>query len=112
MYYEQEILESYILQQQEKVKAYIEKNIDEIEVDSIEIMAVMESYIPATTDVLLVVSYKKDTSGPIIIPQIKIGEKSDSIKLDTENLEKEIKNLLSDFYNWDKVNIHIIVQDI
>ncbi|OOB78813.1 MAG: hypothetical protein ATN33_06630 [Epulopiscium sp. Nele67-Bin001] len=110
--YEQEVLESYILQEEEKVKAYIEKNITDIQVEVLEIIAAMESYIPAVTDVLLTVSYKEEPGSPIVIPQIKIGEKSESIKLDTENLEKEIKNLLSDFYNWDKVNIHIIVQDI
>ncbi len=110
--YEQEILESYILQEQEKVKAYVEKNINEIEVVEVEIAAQVQSYIPEVTSVVLTVRYKQDNSGPIIIPQIKIGEKSDSIMLDIENLEKEIKTLLSDFYNWDKVNIYIIVQDI
>ncbi|OOO00176.1 MAG: hypothetical protein ATN35_08655 [Epulopiscium sp. Nele67-Bin004] len=106
--YEQELIEAFTEQETTKIINAIEGSLD-VNVDDVTVVAYIEGYVPTTYEIWLELSYKEET-GKIFIPQIKIGEKSDSIKLDLENLEKEVKNCLSHFYNWDKV--HIIIQDV
>ncbi len=109
--YEQELLESFTTQEKSKIIKQVEGALD-VTVEMIEVFATLEGYVPTTNEIILAVSYNQEEGGLIIIPKIKIGEKDESIKLEEENLEKEIKNLLSDFYNWDNVNIYILVQDM
>ena len=42
---------------------------------------------------------------------VGFGDKTESLLLDQDILEKEIKNCINDFYNLDNTNIYIIVQD-
>jgi stage III sporulation protein AF len=66
---------------------------------------------PQITAVYLWVSEDLEASSSTIhIPMIRIGDKSIDETLDVENLEKEIKTCLNDFYNVDKDNIYITVQ--
>lgn len=52
----------------------------------------------------------KNRSGKIHIGTIRIGDKSNTLDGDEENLKNKIKTCLSDFYNVQVCNIHITVQ--
>lgn len=74
-----------------------------------------ENWVPE--NISLVVAYGKreeptlKIGGKAIrVPQIKIGEKDESIRLEQKNLENQIKSCLKDFYNVDNFNIYITVQ--
>ncbi|ONI37680.1 hypothetical protein AN639_00800 [Candidatus Epulonipiscium fishelsonii] len=107
--YEMELLEIYSTQEKDKISGAIKKL--DMEVVSLDVDTSLEGYTPDIIGINLVVRQKKEDVGKIIIPRIKIGNKDD-INKTSAKIENDIKNLLSDFYNWDKVNIHIIVQDI
>lgn len=112
--YERELQDSFELREKALIKERIEKELD----ISVEVMvsSIMENYTPQLTDIELTVSPKKEEENAgdhlIMVPKIVIGNKSDSIRLYQKNIEKEIKKLLSDFYNLGQVNIYILVQDV
>ncbi|ONI46111.1 hypothetical protein AN641_02270 [Candidatus Epulonipiscioides gigas] len=112
--YERELQDSFELREKALIKERIEKELD----ISVEVMvsSIMENYTPQLTDIELTVSPKKEEKNAgdhlIMVPKIVIGNKSDSIRLYQKNIEKEIKKLLSDFYNLGQVNIYILVQDV
>ena len=54
----------------------------------------------------------KNKEGKIEVGTIHIGDKSDTLDGDEENLKNKIKTCLSDFYNVQVRNIHITVQKI
>ncbi|WP_010166288.1 stage III sporulation protein AF [Candidatus Epulonipiscium viviparus] len=109
--YEQELKENYELREIEIIEQAVEKELDmnaEVVVSSI-----VRNYIPQLTDIEITVSKNESTDdGLIKVPKIVIGKKSDSVRLYKENIEKEIKNLLSNFYNLGQVNINIEVQNV
>lgn len=107
--YEEELLGAYKEQEVNKIALKLKKQLNLEVVDS-DIVFDTTGYTPTIQEITLnVVKEKKKEK--ISIPQIKIGEKDKSLSLDQDNLKKEIKNCLGDFYNWDNVNINIIVQD-
>lgn len=107
--YERELLETYKTQEIDKITLKLKTKLD-LEVKEADIVFDTEGYTPAIQTINLTVAQAKENA-PISIPKIKIGEKSESTLLDQDNLKKEIKNCLGDFYNWDNVNINISVQD-
>ncbi len=111
--YELEVIDAFIEHEKQKITSALEKDFD-IKVVDVEVGVELDVYMPATTDISLTVRKlaEGEESGiaKIVIPKIKIGEKDENIILDDDDLKKEIKSCLSDFYNWDKVNIYIIVQ--
>ncbi|ONI45202.1 hypothetical protein AN640_04890 [Candidatus Epulonipiscium fishelsonii] len=107
--YEVELLEIYSIQEKNKITGVVNKL--NMEIVSLEVETSLEGYTPDVTGINLVVRKNQEDNDKIFIPKIKIGNKND-INKSTSKIENDIKNLLSDFYNWDKVNIHIIVQDI
>lgn len=104
-------------QSEREIKQVIEKKMDltvlEVGVDFSEHE---DTWVPE--EISLVVAHgnnggkgNKSIRGNIVIPTIKIGEKDESIVLDQNNLENEIKSCLKDFYNVDNFNIYITVQE-
>ena len=91
----------------ESARRIIEKNVD-VEVVTIEVQTYSEAGMYEVSRVELEVAYHypvQETFG------IGIGAKDESIVLSTEVLEKQIKNCLNNFYNWDNSNIYITVQE-
>ncbi|OOB77659.1 MAG: hypothetical protein BEN19_01545 [Epulopiscium sp. Nuni2H_MBin003] len=108
--YEKQLQESFIQIEAQKITQNIEKEL-ELVVENVTVSAQMQDYTPHVTDIDLTLSHKKEDTA-IMIPTIKIGEKDESIGISEQNLQKEVKNVLSDFYNLDNVNIYIVVQDV
>lgn len=100
------MLAIYKAQMEKQVKVTIEKHVD-VEVCDIELEAEGNTVPYEMTSVSLEVAYKEAGNGF----GIGLGEKSESIVLDQDVLEKQIKNCLKDFYNWDNTNIYITVQE-
>lgn len=107
--YEGEMLELYKGQELEKISNQLEKQLN-LKVIAGEMSFDTTGYTPEITDIYLEVAKAEEKAHTIAIPKIKIGEKDESLALEQDNLKKEIKNCLEDFYNWDNVNININVQ--
>ncbi|MGL4799184.1 MAG: stage III sporulation protein AF, partial [Cellulosilyticaceae bacterium] len=99
------MLAIYGAQLEEQTRNWVEKNV-EVDVVGIEVIPVMEESGFGVESVALEVAYK-DSDGI----GFGIGSKSESIVLDQDVLEKQIKNCLNTFYNWDNTNIYITVQE-
>lgn len=107
--YEEELLGVYEEQEINKIAFKLKKQLN-LEVVESDMRFDTTGYTPIIQEIDLVVAEEKKEQ-KISIPKIKIGEKDESLSQDPDNLKKEIKNCLGDFYNWDNVNINIIVQD-
>ncbi len=91
------------------IKGVIEKEMD-VSVYSIEIKWREGGELEMEKIDLVVGGVKSHAEENITLPQIKIGDKSNSISGDTEKLKIKIKTCLENFYNVPSRNIYITVQ--
>lgn len=97
----------YTSQIEEQVKQLVESEVD-IEVTEVSAQTILQDQQFGVETLEIVVARKEAEEAMFAI---EIGDKSESIALSDANLEKEIKNCINNFYNWDNTNIYIIVQD-
>ncbi|WP_053985420.1 stage III sporulation protein AF [Niameybacter massiliensis] len=112
----------YIPYQEEKKKQ--EESVKQVYQEQIEkqLTALLEAQLPVSVESLSSEVTLKGSHMSIqevkieVIPYtsesfITIGNKNESVVLNQEYLENEIKKCIKDFYNVDNANIYIIVQD-
>ncbi|QEH68916.1 stage III sporulation protein AF [Cellulosilyticum sp. ST5] len=97
---QQQVLKRYY---EEGIRSTVEKEFD------VKVQAISLSYEGNELEEITL-TVGKNRSGKIHIGTIHIGNKSDTLDGDEENLKNKIKTCLSDFYNVQVCNIHITVQ--
>lgn len=97
---QEQVLKSYY---EEGIRSTVEKEFD-VKVQDIKLSYEGNELLEITLTV------GKNRSGKIHIGTIHIGDKSNTLDGDEENLKNKIKTCLSDFYNVQVCNIHITVQ--
>ncbi|OON94424.1 MAG: hypothetical protein ATN31_03395 [Candidatus Epulonipiscioides saccharophilum] len=106
--YEKQLQENYDSREEQIIQVALEKELD-MNVEVV-VSSIVRDYTPELTEISLVISDKKSEDDNVIkIPQIVVGKKSDSIRLNEENIEKKVILLLSNFYDLGTVKVNIEV---